>query len=97
MILLTSVHGDTTDRGSDVQPSASTSLTELSVVVVHVAGHTNGSASILTNTTHLSALQSNLDVLSNHDLGTIVSGLLVLVDNDGGSSSTAAEDRTPVW
>lgn len=85
------VHGNTTDRGSDVQPAASSSLAQLSVMMVDVAGNANGGTGILADPTHFTTLEPHLDVLSGHDLGSIVLGLFVLVDDDRRGSGTATE------
>lgn len=55
--VLTCVHSKTSDRGSDVQPSASTSLSELSEVMLWVAGDTDGGACVFCYSSYLSALQ----------------------------------------
>ena len=59
---LTSVHGQTTDSRTDIEPSAATGLAESSEVVVRVASNTNGGASIRADSSDFTALQAHRDL-----------------------------------
>ena len=60
---LTSVHSQTTDGRTNVEPSAATSLTERSEMVVGVAGNTNGSAGLGADSSDFTTLQTDCDFL----------------------------------
>lgn len=62
-IKLTGVHSQTTDGRTNVEPSAATSLTECSEVVVGVAGNTNGSAGLGADSSDFTTLQTDCDLL----------------------------------
>lgn len=67
-IKLTSVHSQTTDGRTDVEPSAATGLTKHSEMVVRVAGNTDSGASIRADSSDFTTLQTNgdlLDLLAN--------------------------------
>lgn len=83
------VHGQTTNRWSDVQVSAATSLAELSEMPERVAGSTDSAASLCADPANLATLQPNSDI---SDLAS----KLVLRDNRGMRASAAAEHRTLV-
>lgn len=71
------VHSQTTDGRADVQPARTTSLTQLSVVVIGVAGDTNSRTAILVNEASLTTRQADSDVLSQALL------LLLLAQSQG--------------
>jgi hypothetical protein len=62
-VKLTSVHSQTTDGRTDVEPSATTSLTECCKVVMGVGGNTNGSAGFGADSSDFTALQTDCDLL----------------------------------
>lgn len=91
---LTLVHGNTTDGRTDVQPSASASLAELSVMVVGVAGDANRSARILTHSSDFAALKPDIDVLSGDNLDTVGRRFFFFTFDDGKSTGTPAKHGT---
>lgn len=62
-IKLTSVHSQTTDGRTDVEPSAATSLTECCEVVMGVAGNANGRAGLGADSSDFTTLQTDCDLL----------------------------------
>ena len=90
---LTLVHGDTTNRRTDVQPPAPSSLAELPIMVMGVARDANGSARVLADSSDLAALEPNVDVLARHDLDSALRRLLILALDNGIGARAPAEDR----
>lgn len=88
----TFVHGNTTDRGPDVEPSASTGLSKLAVMVMGITRNADGGAGILADLPDLTALKTHIDIFSSHDSDTIVSHLLLLAFHNGERTGTATKD-----
>lgn len=65
MRMVHSVHGHTTNCRSNVQPSTSTSLAQLSEMMVWIAGYANGGTCISANLSHFTTLQPDRHI---HDL-----------------------------
>ena len=57
--MVTGVHGKTTDRGANVEPAGSSSLSELAMLPGGVADDADGCGSILLDTAHLARLETN--------------------------------------
>lgn len=92
MRMIDLVHGHSTHGGSNVKPSTASSLTELAVLVMHVACHSDSRAGILAHSAHLTALKPHLNVFAGHNPGTIILRLFILVDHHSRSACTTAED-----
>lgn len=90
--ILTCVHGDATDRWSNVEPATSPCLSKLSVLVVRVAGNADCCTSVLADPADLAALQPDGDILASHDFRSIISRLFFFGDDNGMGSCTAAKD-----
>ena len=94
---LTSVHSQASYRGPNVQPATSTSLTELSELVMYVARNANGCTGILADLPDLSTLQPHIDELPRHDLGAILAGFFVLGDDGRICACASAENSATIW
>ena len=90
----TFIHSNTTDCGADVEPSASSSLSKLSIMVMGIARNADGRAGILTNLSDFPALKAHRDIFSSHNSDTVFSHLLILALNHGECTSAATKDST---
>ena len=57
------VHGHTTDGRTDVEPALSACLTELSKLLVDIAGNSDGGTAVLMDQTDFTTLQADGNVL----------------------------------
>lgn len=89
--MLKCVHGQTSHGRADIQPTASSSLSQLSELVVDVARDPDRRACILADLPDLSALQPHVDELSRHDLCTVLTSLFLLGHNGCIGAGAATE------
>ena len=74
----TSVHGHASNGGPDIEPTATSSLAKLSILVVGIARDTDCSTRILMYSPNLAALELDSNVLAGHNFGAVLSCLFLL-------------------